>query len=138
MSAVSFDLLGRDTRSYWVKLRTLILLRWLAITGQVAAIITAMVFFDLVLPMGLCALVIGAAVIANMTASFVFPENKRLTEAEAMTMLLFDVSQLALLLGLTGGLHGRACNPASATYLHRSAGFGDGLRSIASMHPSRS
>ncbi len=105
MSAVSFDLLGRDTRSYWVKLRTLILLRWLAITGQVAAIITAMVFFDLVLPMGLCALVIGAAVIANMTASFVFPENKRLTEAEAMTMLLFDVSQLALLLGLTGGLH---------------------------------
>ncbi len=105
MSAVSFDLLGRDTRSYWVKLRTLILLRWLAITGQVAAIMAAPAFFGLVLPMGLCALVIGAAVIANMTASFVFPENKRLTEAEAMTMLLFDVSQLALLLGLTGGLH---------------------------------
>ncbi|MCF1708233.1 ActS/PrrB/RegB family redox-sensitive histidine kinase [Tabrizicola sp. J26] len=105
MPAASLDLLGRDTRSYWVKLRTLILLRWLAIVGQVAAIITATVVFDLVLPMGLCALVIGAAVIANMTAGFIFPENKRLTEAEAMTTLLFDISQLALLLGLTGGLH---------------------------------
>ena len=33
-----FGLLSRDTRSDWVRLRTLILLRWMAITGQIAAI----------------------------------------------------------------------------------------------------
>ena len=87
-----------------MRLRTLILLRWLAITGQLVAITAAARLYDLQLPLGLCFLVVGAAIIANLVSIFVFPESKRLSEIEAMLVLLFDLAQLALLLSLTGGL----------------------------------
>ncbi len=94
----------RDTRSEWVRLRTLILLRWMAIAGQVAAILVADIFYDIQIDLGLCALAIGASVVANLVAIIVFPVNKRLSESEAMLTLLFDISQLGYLLYLTGGL----------------------------------
>ncbi|HMO07394.1 MAG TPA: ActS/PrrB/RegB family redox-sensitive histidine kinase [Paracoccaceae bacterium] len=94
------DVLPHET----VRLRTLILLRWLAISGQIAAIAVAHRHYGLQLPLGLCLLVVGAAVIANLISIFVFPENKRLSEIEAMLVLLFDLAQLAFLLYLTGGL----------------------------------
>ncbi len=98
-------LLAEGSRSNWVRLRTLILLRWVAITGQIAAITLARWLFDLSLELGLCYLAIGASIIANLVAIFVFPESKRLNEREVFLMLLFDLSQLAFLLYLTGGLH---------------------------------
>lgn len=97
--------LNRETRSAWLRLRTLILLRWLAVIGQLVAISIAIQVYHITLPLGLCLLVIGASVLANLVASFTFPENKRLSEVEAMLTLLFDISQLALLLFLTGGLN---------------------------------
>jgi len=99
---------GFDTqinRSNWVRLRTLIVLRWVAIGGQLTAITIAQRLFDLDLNLGLCFLAIGASIIANLFAVFVFPENKRLTEAEVAWMLFADVGQLAFLLALTGGLN---------------------------------
>ena len=105
MALSSIGPAGFDTRSEWVRLRTLVLLRWMAITGQLAALIVADRLVGMQLPLGLCYMVVGAAVIANLVASFIFPGNKRLTEAEAMLTLLFDVSQLAVLLYLTGGLN---------------------------------
>jgi two-component system sensor histidine kinase RegB len=92
-------------RSHWIRLRTLIVLRWVAITGQLIAIAGASYFYDLQLEVGLCLLAIGAAIIFNLIAVFVYPENKRLSESEAMWTLLFDVCQLAFLLFLTGGLN---------------------------------
>lgn len=97
-------LLPRDSGSDRVRLRTLILLRWMAITGQLVAITVAHRYYGLQLPLGLCFLVVGAAIIANLISIFVFPENKRLTELEAMLVLLFDLTQLGFLLYLTGGL----------------------------------
>jgi two-component system sensor histidine kinase RegB len=87
-----------------LRLRTLILLRWMAIAGQLAAVIVAYFYFNLQLPIGLCCVVIGAAVISNLVSSFVYPENSRLSDLEAMLVLLFDLSQLSFLLYLTGGL----------------------------------
>lgn len=87
-----------------LRLRTLIVLRWMAIVGQLAAISVAYFYFDLRLPLGLCCLVVGASVIANLVSSFVFPENRRLSDMEAMLVLLFDLAQLSFLLYLTGGL----------------------------------
>lgn len=95
----------RFHRSNWVRLRTLIVLRWFAIVGQLGAITVAQRLFDLDLNFGLCFLVIGASIVANLVAVFVFPENKRLTEAEVAWMLFFDITQLAALLALTGGLN---------------------------------
>ena len=97
--------LNEERRSNWMRLRTLINLRWFAVAGQVAAIAVAHFVFDLRFQLGLCALVIGAAIIANLLAIFLYPENKRLSEREALGMLLFDSAQLAGMLFLTGGLH---------------------------------
>ena len=95
---------SRNAGRNQLRLRTLILLRWMAIAGQTAAISVAHFYFNLVLPLGLCYLAVGASVIANLISTFVFPENRRLSEIEAMLVLLFDLAQLSFLLYLTGGL----------------------------------
>ncbi|MDM8165958.1 sensor histidine kinase RegB [Roseovarius sp.] len=89
----------------WIRLRTLVLLRWWAIMGQISALIVAQRLYNLELEIGLCYLAIGASVISNLVAGFVFPENKRLTESQTLLVVLFDMLQLALMLYLTGGLH---------------------------------
>jgi two-component system sensor histidine kinase RegB len=50
-------------------------------------------------------LAITASILFNLLATFVLPANKRLSEREALLSLLFDLSQLVLLLYLTGGLN---------------------------------
>lgn len=105
MSDPSSALFAEDTRSNWVRLRTLIVLRWMAIAGQLAAITVAVQFFGLRLNLGLCYVVISASIIANLLAIFLYPQNKRLSEYEATLMLFFDICQLAILLFLTGGLN---------------------------------
>lgn len=97
--------LGGRTRANWIRLRTMILLRWVAITGQLIAVTIAPVVYGLQLELGLCYFAIGVSVIGNLIATLVFPENKRLTEIENLAMVLFDLLQLAFLLFLTGGLH---------------------------------
>jgi two-component system sensor histidine kinase RegB len=94
-----------EHRSNWVRLRTLIVLRWIAVSGQLVAITIALRLFDLELEIGLCFLAIGASIVANLVAVFVYPENKRLTEGEVAKMLAFDILQLSFLLALTGGLN---------------------------------
>lgn len=89
----------------WVRLRTLIILRWTAIVGQLAAILVAWGLFDVALDLALCLATVGAAVAANLVAIFLFPESRRLSQTEVMVTLLFDMAQLAVLLGLTGGLN---------------------------------
>ncbi|PTX58107.1 two-component system sensor histidine kinase RegB [Litoreibacter ponti] len=88
-----------------VRLRTLIILRWLAVSGQIGAIVVASLYLQLEIELGLCVMAIGASVITNLVAIFVYPENRRLPEREVLVTLLFDLSQLAFLLYLTGGLN---------------------------------
>jgi len=97
-------LVAPPSRSNWVRLRTLIVLRWIAIAGQLVALTVATRGFGLQIELGLAFLAIGAAIIANLVAVFVYPENKRLSEGEAASMLFFDITQLCFLLFLTGGL----------------------------------
>ncbi|WP_171230170.1 sensor histidine kinase RegB [Ruegeria sp. HKCCA4008] len=92
-------------RSSWIRLRTLILLRWVAIIGQLTAITVAQRYYDVQLELGLCYLAIGISVMGNLTAILLFPQNKRLTEFENFLMVLFDLLQLSILLYLTGGLN---------------------------------
>lgn len=92
-------------RSNWIRLRTIILLRWVAIAGQLIAIVVAQQVYSLRLEYGLCYMVVGLSAIGNLFATFVFPKNKRLSETENFLMALFDLLQLGFLLYLTGGLH---------------------------------
>jgi len=99
------SILEPGARGGWVRLRTLILLRWLAIAGQSAAILYANFGLGFLIDLGLCFLAIGASVISNLIAIVVYPQNKRLGEREVMLTLFFDIAQLAFLLYLTGGLN---------------------------------
>lgn len=93
-----------ELRSDWLRLQTLVLLRWMAIGGQTVAIGVASRVYGISLPLGLCYLAVGASVIANLVLVTIYPPNKRLNETEALLALAFDLSQLAFLLFLTGGL----------------------------------
>ncbi|MDZ7905490.1 MAG: ActS/PrrB/RegB family redox-sensitive histidine kinase [Cypionkella sp.] len=91
-------------RPDWLPLRMLILLRWLAIVGQLFAIFIASWVYGFQLPLGLCLLAVSAAMIANFVLAAIYPAAKRLSEAEILAALLFDLAQLATLVFLTGGL----------------------------------
>ena len=105
MSDMEFGVLKGHERGNWVRLRTIILLRWAAVIGQLIALFVAQQAYNLQIEMGLCLLVVSVSVAGNLIATFIFPENKRLSETENLLMVLFDLLQLALLLYLTGGLH---------------------------------
>ncbi len=104
MTSRSAEILDPGRRVDWVPLRAFIVLRWIAVIGQLSALVTARLLFHLQFATGLAVLVVGALAMANIVALFIHPENKRLTECEAARHLVFDVVQLTLLLGLTGGL----------------------------------
>lgn len=105
MSNQDTSAFNTSARSEWVRLRTLINLRWLAIVGQCVAVAVGFYILDLELQLGLSALAIGASVIFNLSATFILPENKRLSQKETTLTLLFDLAQLVFLLYLNGGLH---------------------------------
>lgn len=105
MTNTDLSVLKGRQRGNWIRLRTIILLRWVAIVGQLAALVVSQQIYRLDLPMGPCLMVVGVAVIGNLLSLFIFPENKRLSETENLLMVLFDLLQLGLLLYLTGGLH---------------------------------
>ena len=92
---------GRRNR---VRLKTQILLRWIALAGQSAAVLVASLVYGLVFPTGLVAITIGVAGIVNLLAGFLMPATRRLSEGESTAMLVFDIAQLSVLLWLTGGL----------------------------------
>jgi two-component system sensor histidine kinase RegB len=104
---------GLADRSNWVRLRTLVMLRWMAICGQLAAIFVASTYFDLALnlPAALC--LVGLSALANVVSGLMYPETRRLSEGEALFLLLFDCFQLAALLFLSGGL----TNPFALLFL---------------------
>ena len=104
MPQTTADLFQTRHRSNWVRLRTLVILRWFAVAGQSAAILVADRMLGLQIEMGAAALTVLASVVANLFFSFLYPENKRLSEREASGILGFDILQLGVLLFLTGGL----------------------------------
>lgn len=83
-----------------IRLRTLILLRWVAVVGQLSAVAAAATL-GLRFPVPLVLLVIGLGAALNLALSW---RARRATGAAVTAQLAFDVAQVALLLALTGGL----------------------------------
>ncbi|MEI4195732.1 sensor histidine kinase RegB [Roseovarius sp. E0-M6] len=98
-------LAGPRQRGHWIRLRTLVLLRWWAVVGQITALVIAHLAYDLIFDIGLCFAVIGASVVSNLIVSMIYPANKRLNERENLFFVMFDLLQLGFLLYLTGGLN---------------------------------
>lgn len=109
MTQATIRPLGERKRANWIRLRTMILLRWFAIGGQFVAVTLAPFLFGLQLELGWIYFAIGVSMIGNLVAGFIFPENKRLSEWQNMAMVVFDLLQLSFLLFLTGGLNNPFC-----------------------------
>ncbi|HUS56078.1 MAG TPA: sensor histidine kinase, partial [Thermohalobaculum sp.] len=98
-------LFNMQARGDWVRLRTLITLRWIAISGQIAAVLVTSQAMGLQLPLAYCALLISASASFNVVADVIYPAEKRLSERGTLFSLFFDLVQLVTLLMITGGLN---------------------------------
>ncbi|MEK9706497.1 MAG: sensor histidine kinase, partial [Alphaproteobacteria bacterium] len=87
-----------------MRLRTLVWIRWIAIGGQLAALLVVQFGLGWDLPIDAALGVVAGAVVINILMTFRRPARRRLGELEVAVYLSFDVLQLAVLLYLTGGL----------------------------------
>lgn len=88
-------------------------LRWLAIGGQSSALVVAVNFLELQIPLLLCVSAIAASAVLNLALMIAFPATKRLSSGEAAGFLAYDILQLTALLYLTGGIQ----NPFALLYI---------------------
>jgi two-component system, sensor histidine kinase RegB len=103
--------MGRSARR--LRVETLVRLRWLAVAGQTAAVLTCAYGLGFPLPLGLCLAVIAASAWLNLGLRWFYPQTQRLDDARATLLLGYDVLQLSVLLFLTGGLE----NPFAMLFL---------------------
>jgi two-component system sensor histidine kinase RegB len=87
-----------------VRVGTLLIIRWVAIVGQAAALVTVNQGLHFNLPVIECGSVILASMLFNLYLAFTKSASDWLPERWAAWQLAFDVGQLSLLLYLTGGL----------------------------------
>ena len=108
MSEAEWDPYGADAQLTPVfgrlRLRTLVMLRWLAVTGQTATVLFVNFIVGFDLPIGFCLGVILMSAWINTWLTLSVPPQKFARDWEAFAQLGYDVAQLCLLLMLTGGL----------------------------------
>src|SRR5262249_27805611 len=87
-----------------VRLYTLIRLRWLAVCGQLAAVLVVHFGLEFEVPIWACLAVIALAALLNVVLRVSFRQTQWLEPDRAAWLLTFDTAELAALLYLTGGL----------------------------------
>lgn len=92
-----------------LRLRTLVMLRWLAIVGQSAMLFVVAYGFGFHINLWLTLSVILASVWLNIVLTVGRRNVQRMSGWEAAAQLSFDALQLALLLAVTGGLNNPFC-----------------------------
>jgi two-component system, sensor histidine kinase RegB len=102
----------RHPRRY-VRLDTILRLRWLAALGQLAAIFIVAQGLEFDLPIVPCLGIIGLSALLNLVLQIAFNPMQRLEPAYAATLLALNIAELAALLFFTGGLQ----NPFSFLFL---------------------
>jgi len=102
----------RHPRRY-VRLDTILRLRWLAVLGQLAAIFIVVQGLDFGLLVIPCVAVIGLSAFLNVVLQTAFNPMRRLEPGYAAALLALNIVELAGLLYFTGGLQ----NPFSFLFL---------------------
>ncbi|MCK6452944.1 MAG: ActS/PrrB/RegB family redox-sensitive histidine kinase [Alphaproteobacteria bacterium] len=87
-----------------LRLRTLVLIRWVAVLGQAGTVLFVHLGLGFDLPLAPVAATIFAAAVSNVIIAMVRPPQSRLSDRDGAFYLAFDILQLALLLFLTGGV----------------------------------
>jgi len=83
--------------------KTLVILRWIAIIGQSITISIVYFYLKFELPILYCTIIISAGVLSNFYLQFKFKKNQ-LNNFTSTFILFYDVTQLSILLYLTGGI----------------------------------
>ena len=96
-----------------ISLFTLSLIRWVAVIGQLFMIVFVHFSLGIRLPLASLLAVVGFSVVVNALLLRVRRSGTRLGPRRSLAVLSFDVVQLGVLLGLTGGLN----NPFSVLLL---------------------
>src|SRR5262252_657913 len=96
-----------------VRLDTLLRLRWLAVIGQIAAVLIVQYGLEFDVPIWACLAVIALSAWLNVVLRVRFGITKRLEPDRAAWLLALDIAVLAILLFLTGGLQ----NPFAFLFL---------------------
>jgi two-component system sensor histidine kinase RegB len=104
-----FGLPRTNHRPRNVRLDTLVRLRWLAVFGQVAAVLVVHFGLEFDVPILPCLCVIGLAVLLNIALRVGFSKTQWLEPDRAAFLLGFDIAELAALFFLTGGLENPFC-----------------------------
>ena len=122
-----------------ISLRKLVLIRWVAVIGQAAALLVIHYGLGYRLPIESALAVVAASALLNAAASLPRSAGARLGDRAAALYLAYDTLQLGLLLYLTGGLQ----NPfamlmlapvtVSATILSRSSVIGLSALTVAAI-----
>jgi len=103
----------RGVQSAWVRpgaavgrlrLRTLVLIRWMALVGQALALLFVQFGLGFDLPLAAALAVVGAYLLLNAGMFLARPSAHRLDDRGAAMQLGLDILQLSALLFLTGGL----------------------------------
>lgn len=94
----SFRITGRLRRT------TLVAQRWMAIAGQIFALLFVAFGLKYDFPLGACLAIVGLSMIFNLFLFLALPLDRRVGDMEAGLQLGFDLLQLAGLLWLTGGM----------------------------------
>ena len=83
--------------------KTVVILRWIALIGQLITIYVVHFLLELNLPIILCSITIFCGGLTNIFIQFTFKKNQ-LSNIESTILLFYDVIQLAVLIYLTGGV----------------------------------
>jgi two-component system sensor histidine kinase RegB len=92
------------TRRGGVRMRTLVRIRWIAIAGQSAAVLFVRFVLGFETPMAICLALIGASILVNLGLTGLLARQRMASPWEATIQLAFDIIQLSLLVGFTGGI----------------------------------
>ncbi|HEY3814511.1 MAG TPA: ActS/PrrB/RegB family redox-sensitive histidine kinase [Caulobacteraceae bacterium] len=108
--AVDWTLAGSDRRRGRLRLRTLLLLRWIAVCAETAALCVAWLM-DRPVPLAPCLAIIAFSAWLNVILTLIHRARGRhmARDWEAAAQLGFDAVQLGALLALTGGLDNPFC-----------------------------
>src|ERR1700733_5259065 len=93
----------RHPRRY-VRLDTILRLRWLAVLGQLAAIFVVVQGLNFDLPIIPCVTIVSLSALLNLTLQIAFNPMQRLEPVYAAALLALNIAELAGLLYFTGGL----------------------------------
>ena len=109
------DIAASDFRhpSRYVRLDTILRLRWLAALGQLTAIFIVAQGLEFDVPVVPCVAIVGVSALLNLALQVAFNPMQRLEPVYAAALLALNIVELAALLFLTGGLQ----NPFSFLFL---------------------